>query len=164
MPKGGNEPTSDSIKVLVFDTTAPCAGFLQPEREAQRAAQRFPAGRVVAGKHDAFSVVGKENQVGVTPTIIVAGRKVAFDKALTEDRIAEILTTLLRRNYGVSSAWRAQTSVERQTGADNVQLYVASTWIGLAVQATIGACLILRPELPAVHSFSVKFSNYCRLF
>jgi hypothetical protein len=56
------------------------------------------------GKHDASSVVGKENHVGVPPTIIVAGRKAAVDKALTKDRIAEILTTLLRRNYCISFA------------------------------------------------------------
>jgi len=48
-------------------------------------------------KHDAFSVIGKENQVSVTPTIIVAGRKVAVGKGLTEDQIAEIVTTQLRR-------------------------------------------------------------------
>ncbi len=82
----------------------PSAGCLQAEREAQRAAHRFPAGEVVVGTHDAFSVVGKENQVSVPPTIIVAGRKVAVDKGLTKDRIAEILTTLLRRNYCSSFA------------------------------------------------------------
>jgi hypothetical protein len=70
---------------------------LQAEREAQWAAQRFPAGQVVVEKHDAFSIVGKENQVSVTPTIIIAGRKVAVGKALTEDQIAEIVTTQLRR-------------------------------------------------------------------
>jgi glycerol uptake facilitator protein len=104
MSKGGNQPTPDSIKVLVFGTTPPCAGCLQAEREAQRAAQRFPAGQVVVEKHDAFSIIGKENQVSTTPTIIVAGRKVAVGKVLTEDQIAEIVTTQLRCNHAVSSA------------------------------------------------------------
>ena len=60
-----------------------CAGCLQAERVAQRATQRLPAGH---------------------PTIIVAGRKVAVGKALTEDRIAKIVTTQLRRNHAVASA------------------------------------------------------------
>jgi glycerol uptake facilitator protein len=97
MSKGENQPASDSIKVLVFGTTPPCAGCLQAEIEAQRAAQRFPAGQVIVEKHDAFSVIGKENQVSVTPTIIVAGRKVAVGKALSEDQIAKIVTAQLRQ-------------------------------------------------------------------
>jgi hypothetical protein len=68
MPKGENQPASDSVKVLVSGTTPLCAGCLQAEREAQRAAQRFPAGQVVVENHDAFSIVGKENQVSVTLT------------------------------------------------------------------------------------------------
>jgi glycerol uptake facilitator protein len=104
MSKGENQPASDSIKVLVFGSTPPCLGCLEAEREAQRAARRFPAGQIVVENHDAFSAVGKENQVSVTPTIIVAGRKVAVGKALSEDRIAEILTTMLRRSHPASCA------------------------------------------------------------
>ena len=91
---------SDSIKVLVFGTTPPCTcgRCLQAERQAQLAAKLFPPGEVTVEKHDAISAIGKENHICVTPTIIVAGRKVAVGKVLAADEIARIIAVLLGRN------------------------------------------------------------------
>jgi hypothetical protein len=85
------------IKVLVFVSKppCPCGRCLRAEREALRAAQKFPSDLVLVEKYDAFSIIAKENQISVTPTVVIAGKKVAVGRVLTEDRIAEIIANLL---------------------------------------------------------------------
>jgi len=91
---------SDVIKVLVFGTMPPCScgRCLEAEKQARLAAKRFPRGQVVVEKHDAFSKAGRENQISVTPTVIIGGRKAAVGKVLSEEQIFEILITLVKRD------------------------------------------------------------------
>ncbi|MFZ5632559.1 MAG: thioredoxin family protein [Bacillota bacterium] len=82
---------ADSVKILVFGTTPACARCLQAEKEARRAAERFPPDRVIVEKHDALSEMGQRYGVLITPTVIVAGKKIAAGKVLSEGELVEII-------------------------------------------------------------------------
>lgn len=79
----------DSVRVLVFGTTPPCARCRKAEEEARRAAEKFPPGQVVVEKHDALSEVGLKYGVMVTPTVVINDQKVAVGKVLTEAELVE---------------------------------------------------------------------------
>lgn len=80
-----------AVKVFVFGTTPACARCLQAEKEARLAAGKFPPGRVTVEKHDALSETGRKYGVVITPTVVVAGRKVAVGKVLSEPELVEII-------------------------------------------------------------------------
>jgi len=92
---------TNTIKILVFGTTPSCARCLQAEKEAKGAAGRFPAGSVVVEKHDALSETGRKYGVIMTPTVIVAEKKVAVGRVLAEDDLVE----LLKKETGYRPWW-----------------------------------------------------------
>jgi len=85
----------NGLRILVFGTTPPCARCLQAEKEAVRAAQRFPAGRVTLEKHDAQSETARKYGVAITPTVIIEDKKFAVGKILTEEELVGIIRNLL---------------------------------------------------------------------
>ena len=87
-----SEPTVLEIKV--FGTTPPCANCKRAEREALRAAERFP-GKVRVVKLDAMGPEAEPYGLMITPLIVVGDEIVGSGKVVPAARLVSIITTKL---------------------------------------------------------------------
>jgi thiol-disulfide isomerase/thioredoxin len=78
------------LQIKVFGTTPPCANCKRAEREAQKAAQRFP-GQVEVVHLDALGPEAQQYGLMVTPVIVVGEEVVATGKALPAPQLAPII-------------------------------------------------------------------------
>ncbi|HHX65082.1 MAG TPA: thioredoxin family protein [Chloroflexi bacterium] len=82
------------IQVKIFGTTPPCAKCTRAEREANRAAERFP-GRVNVQKLDALGPEAETYGVIMTPTVVLNDEVIATGKVVPADQLADRITTIL---------------------------------------------------------------------
>jgi len=94
-------PESGAVEVKIFygikefGVIFPCLKCIQAERIARRIAERHP-GRVVVRKFDALSDEADRHGVMMTPTVIVDGEVVASGKALSANRLEQLLEQHLK--------------------------------------------------------------------
>jgi hypothetical protein len=82
------------VQIKVFGTTPPCAKCMRAEREALKAAERFP-GKVQVVKLDALGPEAADYGMIITPTVALNNEVIASGKVIPADRLIERLTTLL---------------------------------------------------------------------
>jgi hypothetical protein len=75
------------ITIKVFGPTPPCAKCKRAEREAKRAAERFPE-QVRVEKLDALGPEAQAYGVMVTPTVVVDDEVLAAGKVILADQLA----------------------------------------------------------------------------
>jgi hypothetical protein len=78
------------LQVKVFGTTPPCANCKRAEREARKAAERFP-GRVEVVHLDALGAEAQQYGLMVTPLIVVGEDVVATGRVLPAAKLAPII-------------------------------------------------------------------------
>jgi protein-disulfide isomerase len=78
------------LQIRVFGTTPPCANCQRAEREARKAAERFP-GQVEVLHLDALGPEAEHYGLMVTPVIIVGEEVVATGKVLPAAQLAPIV-------------------------------------------------------------------------
>lgn len=92
--EGAGSKEAVEIKIFYgikeFGVIFPCLKCIQAERIARRLAERHP-GRVVVRKHDILSEEADRHGVMMTPTVVVNGEVVATGKALTANRLEQLL-------------------------------------------------------------------------
>jgi hypothetical protein len=83
------------LQIKVFGTTPPCANCKRAEREALKAADRFP-GQVEVVHLDALGPEAKAYGLMVTPVIVVGEEVVATGKVLLAPRLIPIIEQALQ--------------------------------------------------------------------
>jgi len=78
------------VQIKVFGTTPPCANCKRAEREARKAAERFP-GQVDVVHLDALGPEAQQYGLMVTPVIVVGEEVVATGKVLPASQLAPII-------------------------------------------------------------------------
>jgi thiol-disulfide isomerase/thioredoxin len=78
------------LQIKVFGTTPPCANCKRAEREALKAAERFP-GQVEVVHLDALGREAQQYGLMVTPVIVVGEEVVATGKVLPTRQLAPIV-------------------------------------------------------------------------
>lgn len=78
------------LQIKVFGTTPPCANCKRAEREAHKAAEKFP-GQVEVVHLDALGPEAQQYGLMVTPVIVVGEEVVATGKALPAPLLASII-------------------------------------------------------------------------
>jgi thiol-disulfide isomerase/thioredoxin len=82
------------MQVKVFGTTPPCAKCKRAEREAQKAAERFP-GKVDVIHLDALGPEAEAYGLMVTPVIVVGERVVSTGQVLPAEKLVPIIQAAL---------------------------------------------------------------------
>jgi hypothetical protein len=82
------------LQIKVFGTTPPCANCQRAEREARKAAAKFP-GQVEVLHLDALGPEANQYGLMVTPVMVVGEEVVASGKALPAAQLAPIIEKLL---------------------------------------------------------------------
>lgn len=83
------------VTIRVFGTTPPCAKYQRTEREALKAAAKYP-GQVQVVKLDALGPEASEIGVVMTPTVVVGKEVLPAGKIVLADQ----LETYIRRALG----------------------------------------------------------------
>jgi hypothetical protein len=78
------------LQIRVFGTTPPCASCKRAEREAIKAAERFP-GQVEVTKLDALGPEAQAYGLMVTPVIVVGEQVVATGKVVPAPKLIPII-------------------------------------------------------------------------
>jgi hypothetical protein len=78
------------VQVKVFGTTPPCARCKRAEREARKAAERFP-GQVEVVHLDALGPEAQAYGLMVTPVIVIGERVVSTGKVLPAEKLVPII-------------------------------------------------------------------------
>jgi protein-disulfide isomerase len=78
------------LQIKVFGTTPPCANCKRAEREARKAAEKFP-GQVEVVHLDALGPEAQQYGLMVTPVIVVGEEVVATGKVLPAPQLAPII-------------------------------------------------------------------------
>ena len=78
------------LQIKVFGTTPPCANCKRAEREAQKAAEKFP-GQVEVVHLDALGPEAQKYGLMVTPVIVVGEEVVATGRVLPASQLAPII-------------------------------------------------------------------------
>lgn len=78
------------LQIKVFGTTPPCASCKRAEREALKAAEKFP-GQVEVVHLDALGPEAQQYGLMVTPVIVVGEEVVATGKVLPAPQLAPII-------------------------------------------------------------------------
>jgi len=74
------------VTIKIFGTTPPCAKCKRAEREARKAAEKFP-GQVDVQKLDALGPEAEAYGMIVTPTVVVNNEVVGSGKIIPADRL-----------------------------------------------------------------------------
>ncbi len=93
--EGGAVEVKIFYGIKEFGVIFPCLKCIQAERIARRIAERHP-GRVVVRKYDALSEEADRHGVMMTPTVVVDGEVVASGKALSANRLEQLLEQHLK--------------------------------------------------------------------
>jgi len=93
-PEGGAVEVKIFYGIKEFGVVFPCLKCIQAERIARRIAERYP-GRVVVRKYDVLSPEADRHGVMMTPTVVVDGQVVATGKALSANRLEQLLESHL---------------------------------------------------------------------
>jgi len=88
------QPESAVLQIKVFGTTLPCANCKRAEREALKAAERFPA-QVQVAKLDAMGPEAEPYGLMTTPLVVVGEEAVGSGKVVAVARLTSIITTRL---------------------------------------------------------------------
>ena len=78
------------LQIKVFGTTPPCANCKRAEREALKAAKKFP-GQVEVIHLDALGPEAQQYGLMVTPVVVVGEEVVATGQVLPAPRLAPII-------------------------------------------------------------------------
>ena len=78
------------LQIRVFGTTPPCANCKRAEREALKAAERFP-GQVEVVHLDALGPEAQHYGLMVTPVVVVGDEVVATGRVLPAPQLVPIL-------------------------------------------------------------------------
>ena len=78
------------LQIKVFGTTPPCANCKRAEREARKAAAKFP-GQVEVVHLDALGPEAQRYGLMATPVLVVGEEVVATGKVLPAPRLAAII-------------------------------------------------------------------------
>ena len=78
------------LQIKVFGTTPPCANCQRAEREAHKAAEKFP-GQVEVVHLDALDPEAQQYGLKITPVMVVGEEVVAKGKVLPASQIVPIL-------------------------------------------------------------------------
>ena len=78
------------LQIKVFGTTPPCVSCKRAEREAIKAAERFP-GQVEVTKLDALGPEAQAYGLMVTPVIVVGEQVVATGKVVPAPKLIPII-------------------------------------------------------------------------
>jgi hypothetical protein len=82
------------LKIRVFGTTPPCANCKRAEREALKAAERFPD-QVEVVKLDALGPEAAAYGVMVTPLVVIGDQVVGSGKVVPAPRLVPIIENAL---------------------------------------------------------------------
>jgi len=82
------------LQVKVFGTTPPCANCKRAEREAHKAAEKFP-GQVEVVHLDALGPEAQQYGLMVTPVIVVGEEVVATGKVVPAPKLIPIIEAQL---------------------------------------------------------------------
>ena len=82
------------LQVKVFGTTPPCANCKRAEREARKAAEKFP-GQVEVVHLDALGPEAQQYGLMVTPVIVVGEEVVATGKVLPAPKLIPMIEAQL---------------------------------------------------------------------
>jgi len=82
------------VTIKIFGTTPPCARCKRAEREARRAAERYP-GQVEVVKLDALGPEADALGIVITPTVVVGDEVMGRGKVIPADRLAAHLERIL---------------------------------------------------------------------
>ena len=85
---------STVLEIKVFGTTPPCANCKRAEREALKAAERFP-GRVQVVKLDGLGPEAEPYGLMTTPLVDVDDEVAGSGRVVPAGRLASIITTKL---------------------------------------------------------------------
>ena len=78
------------LQIKVFGTTPPCANCKRAEREALKAAEKFP-GQVEVVHLDALGPEAQQYGLMVTPVVVVGEKVVATGKVLPAPQLVRII-------------------------------------------------------------------------
>jgi hypothetical protein len=82
------------LQIKVFGTTPPCARCKRAEREARKAAERFP-GKVEVVHHDALGPEAAQHGLMITPVVAVGDEVVASGEVLPASRLIQMIEGIL---------------------------------------------------------------------
>ncbi len=82
------------LQIKVFGTTPPCAKCKRAEREARKAAEKFP-GQVEVVHLDALGPKAQQYGLMVTPVIVVGEEVVVSGRVLPASKLAPIIEQIL---------------------------------------------------------------------
>jgi hypothetical protein len=82
------------LQVKVFGTTPPCANCMRAEKQARRAAERFP-GQVEVLKLDAMGPEAEPYGLMSTPLVVVGDEVVGRGKVVPAMRLVEVIQSQL---------------------------------------------------------------------
>lgn len=82
------------VTIKIFGTTPPCARCKRAEREARRAAERYP-GQVEVVKLDALGPEADALGMVITPTVVVGDEVIGRGKVIRAERLTAHLERIL---------------------------------------------------------------------
>lgn len=82
------------LQIKVFGPTPPCANCQRAEREARKAAERFP-GRVEVVKLDALGQEAEAFGLMVTPMVVVGEQVAGAGRVVPADKLAQMIQAQL---------------------------------------------------------------------
>jgi hypothetical protein len=83
------------LQIKVFGTTPPCANCKRAEREAIKAAERFP-GKVEVVHLDALGPEAQPYGLMVTPVVVLGEQVIATGKAVPAPRLVPMIESALQ--------------------------------------------------------------------